>query len=369
MTYMQQALSLAKRAVGSVNPNPAVGAVLVKDGVVVGEGWTQPPGHAHAEIAALREAGTRAAGATLYTTLEPCNRFGRTPPCTEAIIEAGISEVHVALVDPNPLVHGGGLSCLEQSGVEIHVGEGGDEARELIEAYTKFITTGLPFVTAKFAMSLDGKIATRTGDSRWITGEEARRWVHQLRSASDAIMVGINTVVADNPRLTARDDEGNSLERQPLRIIVDSKGRIPRESKLLDEPGETLVAAATADDETLRSLEQAGAEVESIPAEDGSVDLASLFRELGCRSITSVLVEGGSTLQGSLFDRRLVDKVVAFIAPTIVGGKPALSPVAGEGAETMADVMSLHGVRVVQLGKDLAVSGYCRAESHVFRNC
>ena len=368
MTYMQQALSLARRAVGSVSPNPAVGAVVVKDGAVVGEGRTQPPGQAHAEVKALREAGARVAGATLYTTLEPCNRFGRTPPCTEAIIEAGISEVHVSVVDPNPLVHGGGLSCLERAGIKTHVGEGENEAHELIEAYTKFITTGLPYVTAKFAMSLDGKIATRTGDSKWITGEEARLEVHQLRSASDAIMVGINTVVVDDPRLTARDDDGNSLERQPLRIIVDSKVRIPRGSNLLHEPGETLVAAASVDDATRCIIEQAGAEIAAVPTGDGSVDLTSLFRELGCRSITSVLVEGGSTLLGSLFDKRLVDKVVAFIAPTIVGGTLAPPPVGGEGAETMADVMSLQGVRVEQFGKDLAVIGYCRAESHVFRN-
>ena len=369
MSHMVRALSLARQAVGSVSPNPAVGAVVVKDGAVVGEGWTQPPGQDHAEVMALRQAGRKASGAVLYTTLEPCNHLGRTPPCTDAIIEVGIVEVRSAVVDPNPVVNGWGLSRLQEVGIKTSVGEQEEEARELMEAYTKFITTGDPFVTAKFAMSLDGKIATRTGDSKWITGEGARGYVHRLRAESDAIMVGINTVLADDPQLTARDDQGDPLIRQPLRVVVDSRGRTPPQARLLAEPGETLVAIARADGTARGKLTRAGAEVESIPAQDGSVDMAELLRLLGQRDKTSVLVEGGGTLLGSLFDRGLVDKVVAFIAPTIVGGGESPSPVAGTGVETVADAATLHRVSVQQFDRDVAIIGYCKETSDVHRHC
>ncbi|MCH7745516.1 MAG: bifunctional diaminohydroxyphosphoribosylaminopyrimidine deaminase/5-amino-6-(5-phosphoribosylamino)uracil reductase RibD [Chloroflexi bacterium] len=361
MTHMERALSLARHALGLVSPNPAVGAVIVKDGTVVGEGWTQPPGQAHAEVMALRQAGDKAKGATMYVTLEPCNHFGRTPPCTQAIIDAGISEVRAAVTDPNPLVSGRGLSRLNEAGIVTHVGECENEARELIEAYAKFITTGLPFVIAKFATSLDGKIATHTGDSRWITGEEARGYAHRIRAESDAVMAGINTVLADDPQLTARDESGKPLDRQPLRVIVDSKGRLPLESKLLTEPGQTLIAVANADETACHNLKQAGADVERVPAEGGSVDLTALMKALGQREITSVLVEGGGILLGALFDLGLIDKVVAFVAPTIIGGKAAPSPVAGAGAAKMADVTRLSRVKTKQFGEDVAIIGYCEA--------
>ena len=356
---MELALSLARRALGSVSPNPAVGAVVVKDGEVLGEGWTQPPGEAHAEVVALAQAGQRAAGATLYTTLEPCNHHGRTPPCTQAIIDAGIAEVHSAMADPNPNVPGDGQSRLQEAGLKTVAGEREQEARKVVEAYLKFVTTGLPFVTAKFAMSLDGKIATRTGDSRWITGPEARRYAHGLRATHDAIMVGINTVLADDPRLTARHDEGTALVEQPLRIVVDSRGRTPDDARLLDQPGQTIVAVATADSSKRSSLLDRGVDVEELPAEDGSVDLSALLGRLGGREITSVLVEGGGALLGSLFDLRLVDKVVAFVAPTIVGGSGAPAPVAGAGVERMAEAVRLKRVETQQFGPDLAIIGYC----------
>ena len=359
MSHMDRALSLARRALGSVSPNPAVGAVVVKDGVAVGEGWTQPPGKDHAEIVALRQAGEKAAGAVLYTTLEPCSHHGKTPPCTEAIVRAGVAEVHAAVVDPNPAVFGQGLSSLEEAGIRTHVGEGETEALKITEAYRKFITTGRPFVTAKFAVSLDGKIATRTGDSRWITGEEARGYAHRLRAAADAVMVGINTVMADDPRLTARDEGGAPLERQPLRIVVDSRGRTPERAMLLSEPGKVMVAVADAEAATRARLTEAGAEVESVPAEDGSVDLAELLCRLGSREVTSVLVEGGGVLLGTFFDRGLVDKVAAFVAPTVVGGVAAPSAVAGTGVERLDDAMRLRDVEVHQLGRDVAITGYC----------
>ena len=359
MSYMERALDLARCAVGTVSPNPAVGAVVFKDGKIVGEGWTQPPGQAHAEVMAIERAGPMAAGAILYTTLEPCCHFGRTPPCTEAIVDAGIAEVHVAMEDPNPRVNGGGLASLRAEGVKTHVGERHEEAHRLVEAYARFITTGRPFVTAKFAMSLDGKIATRVGDSRWITGEEARRRVHEMRAASDAVMVGVNTVLADDPRLTARGDDGAPKERQPLRVLVDSRGRTPASAKLLAEPGETLVAVAVADGSTVRRLEEAGAGVAALPGEHGSVDLDALLELLGDREITSVLVEGGGALLGSLFDRRLVDKVIAFVAPVIVGGGDAPTPVAGAGVGKIADALRLRDVFVERFGADTAIVGYC----------
>jgi len=359
MTPMERALSLAERALGSVSPNPSVGAVIVKDGVIVGEGWTQPPGQAHAEVMAVRQAGEKSAEAALYTTLEPCCHQGRTPPCVSAIVDAGVSEVRAAMIDPNPLVAGKGLLQLNEAGIKTLMGEGEKEARKLTEAYRKFITTGLPFVTAKFAMSLDGKIATRAGDSQWITGPEARRYAHGLRATADAIMAGINTIVADDPQLTARDDSGHPLDRQPLRVVVDSKGRLPEKATLLSQPGRTLVAVAGVDSSTRARIEGSGAEVERVLATDGSIDLMELVRRLGSeRDITSLLVEGGGTLLGSLFDRGLVDKVVAFVAPMIIGGRGAVSPVGGEGVETIADALRLERVEVLRFGIDVAMVGY-----------
>ena len=435
--YMGLALSLARKAVGSVSPNPPVGAVLVRDGEVVGEGYTRPPGQAHAEIVAIRQAGPRARGATLYTTLEPCNHQGRTGPCSEAIIEAGVAEVHSAVTDPNPHVKGGGLSRLSEAGIAVSTGEMAGEAWRLIEAYAKHVTTGTPFVTAKFAMSLDGKIATRTGSSQWITGEEARAYAHRLRAASDAVMVGINTVLADDPRLTARDGSGAALDRQPLRVVVDSRGRTPREARMLGEPGSTLIVtggaclgigAAHPHPNPLPSRERGrdtltpalsrqgrggrtaspqpspvegegggtpspqpspvkgegggtgghetrpydgghgciegehdgeGVETAAMPGADGLVDLEALMSHLGEREVASVVVEGGGVLLGALFDGGLVDKVCAFIAPVIVGGAAAPSPVAGEGVELIGDALRLRDVEVLRLGEDIAVVGYC----------
>ena len=368
MSYMERALALARRALGSASPNPAVGAVVVKDGTVVGEGWTQPPGQAHAEAMALRQAGSKAAGATLYVTLEPCNHVGMTPPCTDAIIESGIAEVRASVEDPNPLVAAQGIPRLNEAGIRTHLGDGADEAREVMESYLKFITTGLPFVTAKFAMTLDGKIATRTGDSKWISGDESRRYVQQLRAVSDAIMAGVNTVLADDPQLTARDEDGALLERQPLRVLVDGRGRTPPKSRVLSGPGETLIAVAHSDETVRRGLAEAGAQTESLPAEDGSVALDQLMERLGQRDITSLLVEGGGTLLGSLFDLGLVDKVVAFIAPKIVGGRDSPGPVAGAGVARIAEAIRLQDVRVERFGSDVAVIGYCEKANDVHRN-
>lgn len=360
MDYMAQALSLARLALGQVSPNPAVGAVVVRDGEVVGQGYTQPPGSGHAEVVALQQAGDAARGSVMYVTLEPCCHHGRTPPCTEAIIDAGVSKVHMAMLDPNPLVGGKGEEELRKRSISTYVGEHENEAREINEAYIKYITTGVPFVTVKFAMSLDGKIATRSGDSKWISSSGSRRCVHSLRYINDAIMVGVNTVLADDPQLTSRCGErGGKTRKQPLRVIVDSLGRTPLTARIFSEPGETLLALGRPVDPVVaKALAQTGAELVELPAEDGFVDLGELLRILGQREITSVLVEGGGTLLGSLFDRRLVDKVVVFVSPVVIGGAEAVTAVGGRGVEKMVDAIRLKRVATQTCDDDVIVSGY-----------
>ncbi len=362
MDYMEQALSLARLALGQASPNPAVGAVVVNNDAVVGQGYTQPAGSHHAEIMALKQAGEQARGGTLYVTLEPCCHYGRTPPCTEAITAAGIAEVRLATLDPNPAVCGKGKEALEKKAIRVHTGEHEAAAKELNEAYIKFITTGMPFVTAKFAASLDGKIATRSGDSRWISGEEARKAVHGLRYTADAIMAGVNTILSDDPHLTTRccGGRGGTVRKQPLRVIVDSQARTPATARLFSEPGKTLIAlnrkpAPQEED----AFARAGAELLELPSEEGRVDLTRLLKTLGEQEITSVLVEGGGTLLGSLFDHGLVDKVVAFIAPIIIGGAGARTAVAGKGVDRVADSLRLQHVRLETIGEDLMISGYC----------
>ena len=350
---------MAWQAVGLSSPNPPVGAVVVKDDQVVGEGHTQPAGQAHAEVIALDQAGDLARGATLYVTLEPCSHHGRTPPCTDAIIAAGVAEVHVSTIDKNPLVEGSGIDLLREAGIAVHLGEGQQEASDLAAPHAKLVTVGRPLVTAKFAMSLDGKIATRAGDSKWITGDESRRYVHELRARNDAIMAGIDTVIADDPQLTARNPDGTPLPRQPLRVVVDSSGRLPLESTLIRQSGRTLVAMADDSCEKRSILEEAGTETLAAPAPDGRVDLCGVMDELGRRGISTVFVEGGATLLGSLFDAGLVDRVVAFVAPVVIGGDSALSPVGGNGVERMADALRLNDVQFETFGDDVAVTGWC----------
>lgn len=358
---MKQALSLARLALGQASPNPAVGAVIVKGGAVVGVGYTQPPGSCHAEIMALKQAGEEARGSIMYVTLEPCCHFGKTPPCTKAIIDAGITEVHMAMVDPNPVVAGKGWKELEDAGVKVYTGEHEGEAQQLNEAYTKHITTGIPFITAKFAMSLDGKIASRSGDSKWISGSESRKYLHHLRYTSDAIMAGVNTVVADDPQLTARcHATGGTSRKQPLRVIVDGDGRTPLNARVFSMPGKTVVALGKkATKKQKADFSGVGAELLELPSgEPGIVDLQNLFKALGGRGITSVLVEGGGILLGSLFDGKLVDKVVAFIAPIIIGGKEAKTAVAGEGVEKVAESLRFERTKVETIEGDLVFTGY-----------
>jgi len=364
--YMRRALSLARLAMGHTSPNPAVGAVVVKDGLVVGRGYTQPAGSDHAEVIALRQAGEKAKGATMYVTLEPCCHFGRTPPCTQAIITAGISEVYIALLDPNPSVSGRGIRELNTAGIKTYTGVYSEEAYEINEAYIKFITTGLPFVIAKFAMSLDGKIATRTGHSKWISNEEARNYVHALRHIADVIMVGVNTVITDNPRLTARGccGKGGEPKTQPLRLIVDSNGRTPLGAQLFKQPGKTLLAVVEPlNPEKKEKLTQIGVEVLELPGIEGLVNLEELFKVIGRRGMVTVLVEGGGKLLGSLFDHRLVDKVLAFISPIIIGGSQAKTAVGGNGVDSVVEALCLERVNIGNFGDNILVSGYVKREA------
>ena len=357
---MTKAIGLAREALGTTSPNPAVGAVLVKDGVEIGSGFTLPPGQRHAEIDALEQAGESSRGSTLFTTLEPCCTYGRTPPCTKSIINAGVKRVHVAVIDPNPNVSGKGCAELRLAGIEVLVEDGPQEAIELYEGFAKHVNTGMPFVNAKYAMSLDGKIATRTGDSKWVTGPDARQHVQEMRRQSDAVLVGINTVLADDPLLTARDGDGRPLPHQPLRVIVDSRCRTPARAQTLSQPGSTLIATVDgAPQQNVAQLEQAGAEVLALPADpDGRVEMRNLLEELGRRGIVNLLVEGGGVVLGSLFDAGLVDKVHAFIAPVIIGGKDAASPVEGQGIEVMTQAWNINRPTLRAIGPDWLVVGY-----------
>jgi diaminohydroxyphosphoribosylaminopyrimidine deaminase / 5-amino-6-(5-phosphoribosylamino)uracil reductase len=361
LDFMAYSLSLAELALGYTSPNPAVGAVIVRDGIVVGLGHTQQPGLEHAEIMALNQAGEMARGASMYVTLEPCCHHGKTPPCTDAVINAGISEVHVAVIDPNPIVSGKGIQQLEQAGIKTYIGEYEDKAREINEGYFKYITTGIPFVIGKFAMSLDGKIATRTGDSKWITGDEVRNYALSQRHIVDAIMVGANTVILDDPQLTARGHSGRGgrSKLQPTRVIVDGKGRVPTDARIFSEPGKTLVAMAdNYDNREKCKIGRAGTEYMFFKSKDGVINLEELLKILGKKQITTVMVEGGSRLLGAFFDNHLVDKVFAFIAPIIIGGEDAKTAVSGIGVTTVKDALKLKKVKIAQFNDELLISGY-----------
>lgn len=355
--FMKRALTLARR--GRTSPNPMVGAVVVRDGKIVGEGCHPKAGEPHAEVFALDRAGSLAKGADLYVTLEPCCHQGRTPPCADAIIRSGVRRVFAAIADPNPKVGGRGIEILRSAGIDVQVGLMESEARKLNEAYIKRVTTGLPFVLWKAAMTLDGKIATRTGDSRWITGERARKEVHRLRSRYDAALVGIGTALADDPELTARltNRQGAKRDVNPLRVVVDSRASLPPDARVLDSEAETLVAVTrNAPEEKVEALRNAGARVLVLPAwAGGRVDLRALMVELADRGLNSVLLEGGGELAASMLDLGLIDKGLIFIAPKIVGGRSAKSPVEGEGIELMSRALGVSRPRIRRFGDDIAL--------------
>lgn len=361
---MARALGLAAEARGRTSPNPMVGAVVVREGVIVGEGYHHRVGEPHAEVLALGQAGEAARGADLYVNLEPCAHFGRTPPCVEAIVRAGIARVFAAQKDPNPKVDGRGFSSLRQAGVRVHVGLLAAEAGRLNEVYCRYVTTGLPHVTLKIGMSLDGKTATRTGEARWITGEASRRRVHELRNAVDAILVGIGTILTDDPELTVRLPGVEC--RHPDRVVIDSRLRIPNKSRVLLQRNRSrtiLVAGSHAPEARIRELRELGAEVIVVDGGERRVDLRVVMERLGALGISSVLVEGGSEIAASSLAAGIVDKLVFFISPLLIGGREAPPVIGGRGAGPLADAPRLSSVRWETVGDDIMVEGYLRESS------
>ena len=354
--FMKRALRLARR--GRTSPNPMVGAVVVREGQVVGEGFHPKAGEPHAEVFALNQAGELARGADLYVTLEPCCHQGRTPPCTDAVIESGVKRVFAAMQDPNPQVGGKGIEILRRAGIEVQVGLMESEARDLNEAYIKRVTTGLPFVLWKAAMTLDGKIATRTGDSRWVTGEKARRHVHRLRAEADAVLVGVGTVIADDPLLTVRDAgtrRRGDAERQPIRVVVDSEGRTPVGSKVLSSEAPTvIITRRNAPEVNLDRLWESGATVMGVRDIEGRIDLRYAMSELAKMGVNRVLLEGGGELAASMLAEGLIDRGLIFIAPKIVGGRDAKTPVEGDGLELMREALPTSRLRLRRFGDDVA---------------
>ena len=359
--FMQRALDLAQRAKGRTSPNPLVGAVIVKDGKVIGEGYHRKAGTPHAEVHALNAAAADAKGATLYVNLEPCCHWGRTPPCTEALIRAGIAQVYVAAVDPNPRVAGNGVQQLQDAGIEVHVGICRQEASDLNEVHRKYIQTGKPFVILKTAMSLDGKIATTSGESQWITSEASRQRGHEVRDTVDAILVGRGTVARDNPALTTRLQ--NRDGQDATRIVLDSHGRTPPEACIFNTESEAGVIVAVtpgAPSENVDVLKKTGATVITVPASHGDrVCFKSLMEILGKREITSVLIEGGSEVNASALAAGIIDKVMCFIAPKLIGGQDAPGPIGGVGIRKLTDAAHLRRVRVTPIAEhDFLIEGY-----------
>lgn len=353
--YIERAIALAERARGMVSPNPLVGAVVVSaDGRVAGEGWHEGPGLPHAEVIALGDAGEAARGATLYTTLEPCNRFGRTPPCTRAIAEAGIARVVASVRDPNPAVDGRGLEELRTAGIQVREGVLAEEAARQNEAFAKHVRTGLPFVVWKMAASLDGKVAARDGSSRWVTGEAARADVHRLRAWSDAIVVGAGTALADDPSLTVRDPGYRG--RPPLRVLVDARGRVPASGDLFDDDAPTLVATTLlAPPERRDEWSSAGAEVVVYEPEGEGVPLGGLAADLGKRDVQGVLLEGGPTLAFAAVEEGIVDKVIVYLAPKLIGGTEAPTVLGGRGFAPISSAVQMRLRSFDRVGEDLRV--------------
>ena len=356
--YLAEALAAARWAEGRSNPNPPVGAVVVKAGNVVGRGWTAPPGGPHAEVVALDAAGVEADGATLYVTLEPCTFHGRTPPCTTAIRAAGIRRVVWAARDVDPRMGAGATALLAQDGVATDYLPSA-AADELVAPFRSRVERGRPLVTAKWAMSLDGRIATRTGDSRWITGPAARRRVHELRDRVDAIMVGVGTVLADDPALTVRLMEHWRPVRQPLRVVVDSHGRTPLHAQILAPAlgGTTVIVSIDPPAAWRAAVEARGVEVLLLPPRAGRIHLAALLEALAERGVTHLLAEGGATLLGALTDERLIDRVWAFVAPKLIGGSGAPGPLGGAGAGTMAATISVAVDAIETIDNDVLITG------------
>ncbi len=351
--YMERAIELAKRGCGYTSPNPLVGAVIVKDGRVIGEGWHRKYGDLHAEREALAACSESPKGATMYVTLEPCCHQGKQPPCTEAILEAGIKRIVVGVEDPNPLVAGKGLRILRENGVRVtaHVLE--EECRRLTEVFFHYIRTQTPYVTMKYAMTLDGKIATSTGDSKWITSDIAREYVHRQRHEHSAVMVGVGTVIADDPLLTCRIPGG----RNPIRIICDTTLRTPLTSKIVETAKEvtTMIATACDDPGIMAPYEKCGCRIIRVDEKNGQIDLRQLMQKLGEEKIDSILLEGGGSLNWGALHSGIVQKVQAYIAPKLIGGVFAKTPLGGSGVTKVEQAVNLVNSRVIRLGDDYMI--------------
>jgi len=357
--FMRRALALARKGLSRTSPNPAVGAVIVKRGRVIGEGWHRKAGEPHAEIEAINSAASDVAGATLYVTLEPCSHFGRTPPCAHAVVRSGIRKVFIGMMDPNPLVSGEGIKGLESAGIEVVTGVLGFECRALNEAYIKHITTGMPLVTIKLASTLDGRIAAPSGESKWITGAGARRLVHRMRAASDAVMVGGATVIKDDPSLTVRHARG----RNPLRVVVDSSFKSPLSSVVFKPSGglaTLLFTTRSAPASKVAKARQAGVDVVILPKGVSGVSLERALKELGKRGVTSLLVEGGGRLAASFIKAGLADRLCLFIAPMLIGADGV--PSVGElGLKRLSSAPGVEFDRVKRAGADIVIEGRFKA--------
>ncbi|MBI5888439.1 MAG: bifunctional diaminohydroxyphosphoribosylaminopyrimidine deaminase/5-amino-6-(5-phosphoribosylamino)uracil reductase RibD [Deltaproteobacteria bacterium] len=357
--FMREALALAKKGLGKTSPNPTVGAVIVKNGRVIARGFHKKAGRPHAEIAAFKDAKESVKGATLYVTLEPCCHYGKTPPCTGAVVRSGIKRVVAGMLDPNRLVAGKGAGILRRAGIDVTSGVLELECAELNEWYIKYITKKMPYVTLKLAMSIDGRIATAAGESKWITGVEARRHVHKMRSESDAVMVGLNTVLKDDPALTVRLVKG----KNPARVVVDSSLRTPLDAKIFDNAGKVRLIIFTtnaAPADKIKKARAKGAEVVTVPKSagmGGGVDLKKVLRELGSRAIASLLVEGGGSLGASFIKACLVDRISFFIAPIVLGGGAALG-IGPLGIKKMSKALVIKDMTMKRIGKDILIEGH-----------
>lgn len=357
--YMNMAIELARKGEGYTSPNPMVGAIVVKNGEIVGQGYHEAAGKPHAEVNAINAAGSAADGATLYVTLEPCNHTGRTPPCTEKIIASGIKRVVIAMRDPNPKVKGGGYEYLKSKGIQVDLGVCEQYAQKLNEAFIKFITTDRPFVILKCAATLDGRIATRTGDSRWVSGEASRQYVHRLRHALDAIMVGIGTVRTDNPQLTTRLD--NATGKDPIRIILDTNLSIPEDATVLTQQSKAKTIIVTGNDiseEKRKRLALKPIDIIQVQKKNNLLDLHQLMDILGSMQIMSLLIEGGSRVIGSALREQIVDKVIFCYAPKILGGDDGIPICRGQGAKTMKDCIRVKNIQVHRFDEDVMIEGY-----------
>ena len=353
--FMNLAYNLANKGKGMTSPNPMVGALVVKAGRIIGKGYHKKAGFSHAEITALEEAGSKAKGATLYVTLEPCVHFGRTPPCVDTIIKSGVKNVIVGMIDPNPLINGRGVARMKEYGIAIKVGFLENKLKKLNEVFIKYITKRMPFVTVKIAQSLDGKIATKTGDSKWITSDKSRAYAHKVRVNFDAIMVGVNTVLRDNPKLDAWFSK-----KHPIKIITDSHLSTPENAGIFSGNSPVVIATipAVAGQETdNRKILSRKAKILEVKEKSGEVNLRDMMKKLARLEITNILVEGGGTLIGSLFDEGLVDKVMFFISPKIIGGKESLSSVMGRGIARIDNAVKIRNITLRHFGEDILIEG------------